>query len=220
MTRGRTRCRRRQEKQTTSSRNLLTKLAVQTALLSLLVLTVTAKVAQNGFVFLDDTLYAGNALVTEGLTAHGIAFAFTSMTALYWHPLAYLSHELDFELFGVNPGAHHLTSALLHSITAALLFLFLRRVGANTWASAAGGLLWALHPLRVESVAWMAERKDVLCALFFMATLLAYARYVERPLLWVKFWQFAPTRQYVPGGGGLICLSMQIGLNSGCSASF
>jgi len=80
----------------------------------------------------------------------------------------------------MNPTGHHFTSALLHAISAGLLFLVFRRLGAGKWTAAAGALLWAVHPLRVESFAWIAERKDVLCAVFFIATVLAYLRYVER----------------------------------------
>ena len=154
---------------------------VQAALLAGLVLTATLPAIRNAFVILDDGLYLSNTSAEGGLTTRGIAFAFTSVTALYWHPLAWLSHELDAELFGANPAGPHLTSVLLHAIAAGLLLLVLRRLGASVWASAGGALLWALHPLRVESFAWLAERKDVLCALFFIATVLAYLRYAERP---------------------------------------
>jgi Flp pilus assembly protein TadD len=154
---------------------------LQAALLAVLVLAATITVAKNSFVSLDDLQYVGNPLVMQGVSLRGIAFAFTSVTALYWHPLAWLSHELDFELFAANPGAHHLASVLLHAISSAFLFLFLRRLGAGARSAIAGALLWAVHPLRVESFAWVAERKDVLCAFFFTAALLAYAPYAERP---------------------------------------
>ena len=146
-------------------------------LLAGLVLLATISVTENAFVNLDDGLYLSR--TSGGLTVRGAAFAFTSISDLYWHPLAWLSHELDAEWFGANPAGHHFTSVLLHAITAGLLFLVLMKSGASTWGAAAGSLLWALHPLRVESFAWVAERKDVLCALFFTATVLAYLRYAE-----------------------------------------
>jgi protein O-mannosyl-transferase len=113
-----------------------------------------------------------------------MAFAFTSVGELYWHPLTWLSHALDVELFGAAPAGHHLTSLLLHALAAGLLCLVLIRLGAGTYAAAAGSLLWALHPLRVESFAWLAERKDVLCAAFFLAAIATYLRYLDRPSRW------------------------------------
>jgi Flp pilus assembly protein TadD len=142
---------------------------------------VTLPATRGAFVSLDDSLYLSNTSAVGGLTLRGVAFAFTSVSTLYWHPLAWLTHELDAELFGTNPAGPHFINVLLHSIAAGLLFLVLRRLGAGAWAAAGGALLWALHPLRVESFAWVAERKDVLCALFFIATVLAYLRYAERP---------------------------------------
>jgi Flp pilus assembly protein TadD len=155
--------------------------AIQAALLAAVVLLATLRATDNGFVDLDDSLYVGSSPVAGGLTRAGAVFAFTSVSRLYWHPLTWLSHQLDAELFAANPAGHHFTSVLLHAISAGLLFLALRRLGAGAWISAAGSLLWALHPLRVESFAWVAERKDVLCAVFFMATVLAYLRYAECP---------------------------------------
>jgi Flp pilus assembly protein TadD len=155
--------------------------SAQVFLVAALVLLLTIPVVANSFVTLDDGLYLGNTAAVGGLTLRGLAFAFTSVSTLYWHPLAWLSHELDAELFGANPAGHHLTSVLLHAVAAGALFLLLRRLGVGAWAATGGALLWALHPLRVESFAWVAERKDVLCALFFIATVLAYLRYAERP---------------------------------------
>jgi hypothetical protein len=154
---------------------------VQAALIAGLVLLATLPAARNAFVSLDDGLYLTNISAVSGLTLRGMAFAFTSVSTLYWHPLTWLSHEVDAGLFGANPAGHHLTSVLLHAIAAGRLFLLLRRLGAGVWGAAGGALLWALHPLRVESFAWVAERKDVLCALFFIATVLAYLRYAGRP---------------------------------------
>ncbi len=153
----------------------------QAAVLAAFILLAMLPTLQNGFVSLDDSLYLGNPAVRGGLTLSGIVFAFTSVRDLYWHPLAWLSHELDAELFGTNPAGHHFTSVLLHAVSSGLLFLVLRRLGAGAGPAAAGALLWALHPLRVESFAWIAERKDVLCAVFFTATILAYLRHAEVP---------------------------------------
>ena len=143
------------------------------------VLLATLSASRNTLVTLDDALYLGNSAARGGVSIRGLAFAFTSVSTLYWHPLAWLSHELDAELFGANAAGHHFTSVHLHAIAAGFLFLVLRRLGARDWAAAGGALLWALHPLRVESFAWVAERKDVLCAMFFIATVLAYLRYAE-----------------------------------------
>jgi tetratricopeptide (TPR) repeat protein len=153
---------------------------IPAVLIGLLVLLIALPVLRNGFVDLDDRLYLGNRAVAAGLSGPGIVFALTSVTDLYWHPVAWLSHEADVALYVRNPTGHHLTSALLHALSAALLFLLLKKLGAATWSSAAGTLFWALHPLRVESFAWIAERKDLLCALFFLATLLAYLNYAAR----------------------------------------
>lgn len=135
----------------------------------------------NAFVNLDDRLYVSERPVADGLTAESIRFAFASVGRVYWHPLAWLSSELDTGLFGSAPAGHHFTSILIHAITAGLLVLVLMYLGAGPWTAGAGSLLWAIHPLRVESFAWIAERKDVLCALFFVAAVLAYLRFAERP---------------------------------------
>ncbi|MGO9095486.1 MAG: hypothetical protein ACLQGV_09710, partial [Bryobacteraceae bacterium] len=155
--------------------------AVAAAAVFVLVLLVALPATGNAFVYFDDHLYLRNQIAAEGLTARSVAFAFTTVETLYWHPLAWLSHELDIELYGSNPAGHHFTSVLLHALAAGVLCLILLRLGLGAFAAAAGSLLWALHPLRVESFAWIAERKDVLCALFFLATIATYLRYVERP---------------------------------------
>ena len=150
-------------------------------LCSLVVLLIALPALGGRFVLFDDPIYLGRPEVTGGISWPGVQFAFTSVSDLYWHPLTWLSHEVDISLFGMTPAGHHFTSAFLHAVAAGLLFLVLLRIGASSWASAGGCLLWAIHPLRVESFAWAAERKDVLCALFFIATVLAYLRYAERP---------------------------------------
>ena len=132
------------------------------------------------FVNLDDEDYVyENPTVSRGLTSYGITWAFTHTYASNWHPLTWISHMLDCQLYGLNPGGHHLTSVLLHAATAILLFLVLRQMTGALWASAFVAAVFAIHPLRVESVAWVSERKDVLSGLFFMLTLAAYVRYAR-----------------------------------------
>jgi Flp pilus assembly protein TadD len=152
--------------------------------LSLLVLLVSSPALLNKSVDFDDGLYlGGDTPVHLGLTARGIEFAFTSVNEMYWQPLTWLSFELDETAFGNSLLAHHLVNILLHALTAGLLALLLRRLGASAYLALAGGAFWALHPLRVESFAWIAERKDVLFAFFAIAALLLYTRYAKSPSL-------------------------------------
>jgi tetratricopeptide (TPR) repeat protein len=145
-------------------------------------LAVYAQVMSHPFIFLDDDRYIrGNPIVKQGLTLTGIAWAFTTFYAANWHPLTWLSHMLDCQVFGLNAGGHLLVNALIHAFNTLLLFLFLRRVTGTKWQSAIVAALFALHPLHVESVAWAAERKDTLSTFFGLLTLMAYARYVEVP---------------------------------------
>jgi Flp pilus assembly protein TadD len=147
----------------------------------ILVLLASLPAIHNGFVEYDDPLYINSATVSQGMTSEGITFALTSVDRLYWHPLTWLSHELDFSWFGSSLYGHHFTSVLLHALTAGLLCLLCLQLGAGAYQAVAASLLWALHPLRVESFAWLAERKDVLCAFFFVASLVAYLRYAKQP---------------------------------------
>ena len=136
---------------------------------------------QHDFINFDDPDYIlKNRHVNAGLTSAGIGWAFTSVYAANWHPLTWLSHMLDCQFYGLNPWGHHLSSVLLHGLNAVLLFLVLRRMTGALWPSAFVATVFAVHPLRVESVAWIAERKDVLSALFFILTVGAYARYTRR----------------------------------------
>jgi Tfp pilus assembly protein PilF len=152
--------------------------------LSLLVLLVSSPALLNKSVDFDDGLYlGGDTPVHLGLTARGIEFAFTSVNEMYWQPITWLSFELDESAFGASLLAHHLVNILLHALTAGLLALLLRRLGASAYLALAGGAFWALHPLRVESFAWIAERKDVLFAFFSIAALLLYTRYAKSPSL-------------------------------------
>src|SRR5713226_6540689 len=134
------------------------------------------------FINYDDPLYVlDNAHVRAGLTWRGIAWAFTHVHSQNWHPLTSISHMLDCQLFGVNPGAHHLVNVFFHSAAAVFLFILLQQATGSLWRSAFVAAVFAIHPLRVESVAWIAERKDVLSGVFFMLTLLAYVQYARAP---------------------------------------
>jgi tetratricopeptide (TPR) repeat protein len=134
------------------------------------------------FVNFDDHVYVyENPLVIKGLSAEGIIGAFTHTHARNWHPLTTLSHMLDCQLYGLNAGGHHFTNVFLHTISVLLLFLVLKQMTDALWQSAFVATLFAIHPLHVESVAWIAERKDVLSAVFFMLTLAAYAYYARAP---------------------------------------
>jgi tetratricopeptide (TPR) repeat protein len=140
------------------------------------------------FVNYDDAVYVyENAQVSQGLSLRGIEWAFTYGNIGHWHPLTWLSHMLDCQFYGLNPGGHRLTNILLHTATTILLFLVLRRMTGFLWRSAFVAAVFAIHPLRVESVAWVAERKDVLSAFFFMLTLWAYVRYVRRPPSMIRY---------------------------------
>ncbi len=147
--------------------------------LGLITLAVFWPALTHDFLVYDDQAYVTeNPPVRAGLTWPGVVWAFTSFSVTNWHPLTWLSHMLDCQLYGLKPAGHHLTSLLLHTASTLLLFLGLSRMTGALWRSAAVAALFAWHPLHVESVAWVAERKDVLSAFFFMLTLGAYARYV------------------------------------------
>ena len=146
------------------------------------VLLAFSSVLKNGFVSLDDKLYiTQNPVTQQGLSASTVAWAFTTVTAANWHPLTWLSLMLDVELFGLHPAGHHAVSLGLHGLNTALVFALMRRLGAGRGPSFFAAGLFGLHPLHVESVAWAAERKDVLSMAFGLLTLLAYTRYAEFP---------------------------------------
>jgi protein O-mannosyl-transferase len=141
-------------------------------------------VSQNAFINYDDPLYVTrNPHLTGGWTWANVTWAFRTGYASNWHPVTWLSHLLDVQLFGLNASAHHLTSLLLHVANTLLLFLVLQRMTGALWRCAFVAALFALHPLHVESVAWVAERKDVLSTFFFMLTLWAYARYAQKSVI-------------------------------------
>jgi Flp pilus assembly protein TadD len=151
-------------------------------LLFVATLAVYGQVVEHEFMYFDDDLYIyENPHVMKGITWDGVGWAFTSMWTSNWHPLTWLSHMVDCALFGLNAGYHHLVNVLLHIVNSVLLYLVLKRMTGAVWRSAMVAALFALHPLHVESVAWAAERKDVLSALFFMLTLWIYERYAARP---------------------------------------
>jgi len=148
-------------------------------LLAAATLAVYLPVRQHSFLSYDDPVYVtGNGHVQAGLTWAGVQWAFTTGHAGNWHPLTWLSHMLDVSLFGPGPAGPHLVNVLFHVANTILLFILLRRLTSALWRSALVAALFALHPLHVESVAWLAERKDVLSAFFGLLTLLLYARYV------------------------------------------
>lgn len=150
--------------------------------LAALTLALYAPVRGHGFVSFDDPLYVtANPNVRGGLSFEGLRNAFAKIVAGNWQPLTVLSHQLDVELFGLNPGAHHLINALFHAANTAVLFLVIYHATGTAGRSAAVAALFAAHPLHVESVAWISERKDVLSTLFWLMTMGAYLRYVQRP---------------------------------------
>jgi protein O-mannosyl-transferase len=146
------------------------------------VFAVFGQTLHHGFLNYDDPSYVfENPGLARGTTVERVAWAFTTGHAGNWHPLTWISHLIDYALYGLQePGGHHLTNVLLHAASALVLFLALRRMTADFWPSALAAAVFAVHPLRVESVAWVAERKDVLSGLLFMLTLWAYAGYATR----------------------------------------
>ena len=178
--------------------------ARELTLVALALLAVVAfaysPVIRNGFVYYDDPKYVTeNPVVLDGLTGAGFAWALRTGTDANWFPLTWLSHMLDVEIFGTAAAGHHVTSVLLHIASTLLLLVVLYSTTRALWRSAFVAALFALHPLHVESVAWVAERKDVLSTFFLMLTLLAYTRYASRP----------STGRYV-----LVALAFALGLMS------
>jgi tetratricopeptide (TPR) repeat protein len=152
--------------------------------LALVAMTVAAywPVSGNDFINFDDHIYlTQNRHISEGLSLEGIKWAFTEYYSCNWHPVTWLSHMLDVEMFGMNAGGHHLVSLGLHIANTLLLMGFLYRTTTRFWPSVFAAAMFALHPLHVESVAWASERKDVLSAFFWFATMWAYSFYVKRP---------------------------------------
>ncbi|MGO9021952.1 MAG: tetratricopeptide repeat protein [Syntrophobacteraceae bacterium] len=149
--------------------------------LTLITLIAFWQVSHCDFISYDDPKYVTeNIHIRQGITIQAIRWAFTTVYASNWHPLTWMSHMLDVQLFGLNPHGHHLINLLFHISNSLLLFFVFHRITKAPWKSAFVAALFALHPLHVESVAWVAERKDVLAAFFWMLTMAAYIHYVER----------------------------------------
>jgi len=168
----------------------------------LVVITYAAfqDVLENGFYNYDDDVFVtANNTVQQGITAGGLEWAFTTRKASIWHPLTWISHMMDCQLFGMNPRYHHATSLLLHIGSTILLFLCFCWMTSGVWESAFVAGVFALHPLHIESVSWIAERKDVLSIFFWMLTMLSYIYYTRRP----------STRRML-----LVCTSLTLGLMS------
>jgi tetratricopeptide (TPR) repeat protein len=158
------------------------RVAVLCLVLAAITFAVFGQTAGFGFVNYDDNVYVyENANVAGGLSLKGLAWVFTHADCNFYHPLTMLSLMGDYQLHGLHAGGYHFTNVLLHTASAILLFLILRQMTGALWRSAFVAAVFAIHPLRVESVAWVAERKDVLGCFFFMLTLGAYARYVRKP---------------------------------------
>jgi protein O-mannosyl-transferase len=142
------------------------------------------QVGNHEFVNFDDNVYVTeNSHIQDGITIQSLRWAFTTSHSANWHPLTWISHMLDVQLFGLKPQWHHLMNLLFHIANVLLIFLVLHRMTKTLWQSAFVAALFALHPLHVESVAWVAERKDVLSTFFWMLTLLAYSHYAQKPRL-------------------------------------
>jgi protein O-mannosyl-transferase len=174
------------EKQTLSApqnrlqRNAMSRPRLIALLLALATLLVYLPVTRSGFLQYDDDDYiTNNPAVQNGLTLAGLQWAFTTVHASNWHPLTWLSHMTDCELFGLNPAAHHFVNVLFHAANAVLLFALLLRLTGALWPAAFVAALFAWHPLHVESVAWIAERKDVLSTFFALLALLSYSKFVK-----------------------------------------
>lgn len=177
------------------------------AVLAATILAVYWQVGHHPFISYDDTSYvSGNPPVRQGLTREGIAWASRTFHMGNWHPLTWVSHMADVELFGLDAGWHHRVNVLFHILNVALLFLILKETTGAFWRSWFVAALFAVHPLHVESVAWVSERKDLLCAFFGLLAVGAYVYYVRRPGL----------RRYVPVAVffvlGLLCKPMLVTL--------
>src|SRR5881275_2940580 len=150
--------------------------------LAVISLIVFGQTIRYDFVNFDDDLYVYNTpAIQSGVTIKGISLAFISQHARNWHPLTTISHMLDCQLYGLNAGGHHATNLILHIIAVFLLFQGLQRMTEMPWRSAVVAALFAVHPLHVESVAWISERKDVLSAVFLFLMLGAYVHYARSP---------------------------------------
>jgi hypothetical protein len=158
-------------------------------LLTAIVLALYWPVTGYDFIAMDDNLYVvENPDIQKGLSPQGISWAMTTLYTTNWHPLTWLSLMADYELYGLNAAGYHISNLLLHILNTILLFLVLRRMTGETWKCLTLAALFGVHPLNIESVAWIAERKNLLSTLFWILTLFAYVRYVERPG-WLRYLQ-------------------------------
>jgi len=163
--------------------------AIFVLLLIVLTLLFYNPVVQNGFVFLDDSPYIlKNPHIQNGLTWQTVKWAFSSFYIANWHPLSWLSHALDYEWFGLNPAGHHYVSLLIHTANAVLVIFILQAATGLAWPSFIVAALFALHPLNVESVAWAAERKNVLSMFFCLLALLLYTQYARSGKISTYLW--------------------------------
>jgi tetratricopeptide (TPR) repeat protein len=168
----------------TAPRNDQVRIALICAVLAIAIIAVYAPTLRCDYVAYDDDVFVtDNSMVKAGLTAASIGWAITTSYSSYWHPLTWLSYELDNQLFGLNAGPEHVVNVALHLASTLLLFFVLLRMTGRTWRCAVVAAIFALHPQHVESVAWIAERKDVLSTFFAMLVLLLYVRYVSVPSL-------------------------------------
>lgn len=162
--------------------------SIMAALLIAVIIATYWPLFGNQFVAYDDQLYVTENLhVLSGLTLDNVYWAFSSFDTANWHPATWISHQLTVTLFGLAPGAHHGVNLLLHCCNALLLYFFLYRLTRSSWQGFAVASLFALHPLHVESVAWIAERKDLLCTMFFLLTLQSYVSYTQERQQW-RLW--------------------------------
>jgi hypothetical protein len=149
-------------------------------LLFALVVWVFLPAANSSFQFFDDNAYVmQNSHVYNGLSWADVGWAFGNFDVANWHPLTWLSHMLDVQIYGLNPWGHHLTNVLLHAVNTVLVFLVFRKMTGTAWRSLMVALLFGLHPLRVEPVAWISERKDVLSTLFWLLAIWTYTKFAE-----------------------------------------
>src|SRR2546421_2466240 len=150
---------------------------------------IYAQVIGHRFITIDDLAYIEeNPMVNRSVTLEGLAWAFTTFHSGNWHPLTWIAHMIDSQLFGTIAGGHLLVNALIHSANTLLVFWFLFRTTHARWSSALVAALFALHPLHVESVAWASERKDTLSTFFGLLCLIAYVRYTEAPSIGRYAW--------------------------------
>ena len=151
--------------------------------LAVVTLAVYWQVNQYDFIIEDNVYVIENSHIQSGITLEGVRWAFSTTYAEFWHPLTWLSLMFDYQLYGLNAGGYHVTNLVVHILSTLLLFWLFNRMTGAIWKSAFVAALFALHPLHVESVAWISERKDVLSAFFWMLTLCLYVYYTEKPVV-------------------------------------